>query len=194
MHERTANRAASAAATAPGLAHPAYDVAARVLHWTTAVLVLFLLPLGVVIANRWGGEWKDWLYNLHRSIGTVLMLVILIRVGYRLTHQPLPLPDEIPLSQRRASRVVHWALYTLLVLQPFVGWAGSSAFPAPVIVFGLFNLPMIAPADRALSDQLLLVHRTIGLTIACFVTVHIAAAIYHHFVRKDGVLMRMITG
>jgi cytochrome b561 len=194
MHEGTANRAAGAAPMARGVAHPAYDMTARVLHWITAVLVLTMLPLGVVIANRWGGEWKDWLYNLHRSIGTVVMLVILVRLGYRLTHQPLPLGDEIPLSQRRASRVVHWALYTLLVAQPFVGWAGSSAFPAPVIVFGLFNLPMIAPADRALSDQLLFVHRQIGLTIACLVTVHIAAAIYHHFVRKDGVLMRMITG
>jgi cytochrome b561 len=194
MHEGPTNRAASAAPMAPGAAHPAYDVTARVLHWTTAVLVLTMLPLGVVIANRWGGEWKDWLYNLHRSIGTVVMLVILIRLGYRLTHRPLPLPDEIPLAQRRASRVVHWALYALLVLQPFVGWAGSSAYPAPVIVFGLFDLPMIAPANRALSDQLLFVHRWIGLTIACIVAVHIAAAVYHHFVRKDGVLMRMITG
>ena len=187
MHEGSANRAASAA-------RPAYDMTARVLHWITAVLVLTMLPLGVVIANRWGGEWKDWLYNLHRSLGTVVMLVILVRLGYRLTHQPLPLPDEIPLVQRRASRVVHWTLYTLLVIQPFVGWTGSSAYPAPVIVFGLFNLPMIAPADRALSDQLLFVHRWIGLTIAGIVAVHIAAAVYHHFVRKDGVLMRMITG
>ena len=194
MHERTANRAASAAPMAPGAAHAAYDMTARALHWITAILVLTMLPLGVVIANRWGGEWKDWLYNLHRSIGTVVMLVILIRVGYRLTHRPLPLPEEIPLSQRRASRVVHWALYTLLVAQPFIGWAGSSAFPAPVIVFGLFNLPMIAPADRALSDQLLFVHRWTGVTIACVMAVHVAAAIYHHFVRKDGVLMRMIAG
>ena len=185
---------ASSARRPDGTSRAAYSVTARTLHWVTAALVLIMLPLGLVIANRWGGSWQDWLYNLHRSIGTVVLLIILVRLGYRLTHQPLPLPDEIPLSQRRASRVVHWALYTLLVLQPFVGWAGSSAFPAPVIVFGLFNLPMIAPADRALSDQLLLVHRTIGLTIACFVTVHIAAAIYHHFVRKDGVLMRMITG
>jgi cytochrome b561 len=194
MHEGTANRAASAAAMAPGAAHAAYDMTARVLHWITAILVLTMLPLGVVIANRWGGEWKDWLYNLHRSIGTVVMLVILVRVGYRLTHRPLPLPEEIPLSQRRASRVVHWALYTFLVLQPFIGWAGSSAFPAPVIVFGLFSLPMIAPADRALSDQLLFVHRWTGVTIACLVAVHIAAAVYHHFARRDGVLMRMVTG
>jgi len=194
MHEGPANRAASAAPMASGAAHAAYDATARVLHWITAILVLTLLPLGVVIANRWGGEWKDWLYNLHRSIGTVLMVVILMRVGYRLTHQPLPLPDDIPLAQRRASSVVHRALYTLLVLQPFIGWAGSSAFPAPVIVFGLFSLPMIAPADRALSDQLLFVHRWTGVTIACVVAVHIAAAIYHHFARRDGVLMRMIAG
>jgi cytochrome b561 len=177
-----------------GKALPAYSWTARALHWITAVLVLTMLPLGVVIANKWAGSWQDWLYNLHRSIGTVLMLVILLRLGYRLTHQPLPLPDEIPLAQRRAAPVLHWTLYTLLVIQPLVGWAGSSAFPAPVIVFGLFQLPMIAPANRALSDQLLFVHRSIGLTIACLVAVHIAAAIYHHFVRKDRVLMRMITG
>ena len=115
-------------------------------------------------------------------------------LGYRLTHQPLPLPDEIPPSQRHAAHVVHWALYTLLVLQPFIGWAGSSAFPAPVIVFGLFELPLIVPANRALSDQLLFVHRWTGVAIACLVAVHIAAAIYHHFARRDGVLMRMITG
>ena len=60
---------------------------------------------------------------------------------------------------------------------------------SPVIVFGLFNGPMIAPANRALSDQLLFVYRWTGVTIACLVTVHIAAAIYHHFVRRDRVLM-----
>jgi cytochrome b561 len=183
---------ASSARTVAG--RPAYSLTARTLHWITAALVLVMLPLGVVIANRWGGEWKDWLYNLHRSIGTVVMVVILLRLGYRLTHQPLPLPDDIPAVQRRWAPKAHWTLYALLVIQPFLGWAGSSAFPAPVIVFGLFNLPMIAPADRALSDQLLFVHRWTGVTIACLVTLHIAAAVYHHFVRRDGVLMRMITG
>ena len=185
---------ASSARRANGTSSAAYNLTARTLHWITAALVLVLLPLGLVIANKWDGSWHDWLYNLHRSIGTVLMVVILMRLGYRLTHQPLPLPDEIPLAQRRAAPAVHWTLYTLLVIQPFVGWAGSSAFPAPVIVFGLFELPLIAPANRALSDRLLFVHRSIALAIACLVAVHIAAAIYHYFVRRDGVLMRMITG
>jgi cytochrome b561 len=185
---------ASSARRPDGTSRAAYSVTARTLHWVTAALVLIMLPLGLVIANRWGGSWQDWLYNLHRSIGTVVLVVILVRLGYRLTHPPLQLPDDIPQAQRRAAPAVHWTLYTLLLVQPIVGWAGSSAYPAPVIVFGLFQLPMIAPANRALSDQLLFVHRSIALAIACLVAIHIAAAIYHHFVRRDGVLMRMVTG
>jgi cytochrome b561 len=185
---------ASSARRPDGTSRAAYSVTARTLHWITAALVLIMLPLGLVIANRWGGSWQDWLYNLHRSIGAVVLIIILVRLGYRLTHQPLPLSDEVPQAQRRAATAVHWTLYTLLLVQPLVGWAGSSAYPAPVIVFGLFELPMIAPANRALSDQLLFVHRSIALAIACLVAIHIAAAIYHHFVRRDGVLMRMVTG
>jgi cytochrome b561 len=172
----------------------AYSVTARTLHWITAALVLILLPLGLVIANKWGGPWQDQLYNLHRSIGTLIIPVILVRLGYRLTHKPLPLSDEIPPVQRHAAHATHWTLYTLLVIQPFVGWAASAAYPAPVIVFGLFDLPMIVGPNRALSDQLVIVHRSIALVIALLVTVHIAAALYHHYARRDGVLMRMISG
>jgi cytochrome b561 len=76
--------------------------------------------------------------------------------------------------------------------QPFVGWAASAAYPAPVIVFGLFDLPMIIGPNRALSDQLVIVHRSIALVIACLVTVHIAAALYHHIRAPGGVLHAMI--
>ena len=177
-----------------GKATPAYSLTARALHWITAVLILTMLPLGVVIAAKWSGPLKDQLYDLHRSIGAVIIPLMALRLGYRLTHPPLPLSDDVPPIQRLAAHATHWGLYALLIVQPLVGWAGSSAFAAPVIVFGLFQLPMIAPANRALSDQLLFVHRSIGLTIACLVAVHIAAAIYHHFVHKDRVLMLMITG
>ena len=69
---------------------PAYTVTARVLHWLIAALVLPMIALGIIIANEWGGPLQDPLYNLHRSMGTVVMLVIFVRFGYRLTHQPLP--------------------------------------------------------------------------------------------------------
>jgi cytochrome b561 len=86
---------------------------------------------------------------------------------------------------------VHWAFYALLIVQPIVGWIGTSAFRAPIIVFGLFELPPIWPPDRAFSDQVFVVHRAIGFLIALLITVHIAGALFHHFVRRDDVLLRM---
>ena len=175
-------------------APPAYSLTARALHWITAALVLTTIPLGVVIVNEWGGPLQDPLYDLHRSIGALLILVIMVRLGYRLTHPPLPLPDDIPPVQRLAARATHWVLYGLLVVQPFIGWAATSAYGAQIVVFGLFELPPILSQDRVLSDRLFVVHALIGAAIAGLVAMHIGAALYHHFVRRDRVLMRMITG
>ena len=175
-------------------ATPAYTVTARILHWITASLVLLTLPLGLVIANDWGGPLQDQLYDLHRSIGALIIPIILARVVYRWTHPPAPLPDDIPALQQFAANATHWALYALLIVQPFVGWIGTSAYRATIIVFGLFELPPIWPEDRAFSDRVLFVHGLIGLTIALLLAAHIGAALHHHFVRRDGILMRMISG
>jgi cytochrome b561 len=173
---------------------PAYTVTARIFHWVTASLVLFMLPLGLVIANDWGGPLQDQLYDLHRSIGALIIPIILVRVVYRWGHPPLPLPDDIPAIQQLAANATHWALYALVILQPFVGWIGTSAYRAPIVVFGLFELPPIWPEDRAFSDRVLFVHGLIALTIAGLLAAHIGAALHHHFVRKDRILARMITG
>jgi cytochrome b561 len=100
----------------------------------------------------------------------------------------------MPAIQQLAAHVNHWLLYALLIAQPFLGWIGTSAFPAPIVVFGLFELPPIWPPDRPFSDRVLLVHSFVALAIATLVVMHIAAAIYHHFVRKDDVLVRMVYG
>ena len=172
----------------------AYSVTARTLHWITATLVLILLPLGVVITNEWGGPLQDPLYDLHRSIGAVIIPLIILRLGYRLTHPPLPLPEDVPPLQQLAAHATHWGLYALLTVQPLIGWVATSAYPAPIMVFGLFELPPIWPQDRPLSERLFVVHALIGAAIACLAAIHIGAALYHHFVRKDRVLMRMVTG
>ena len=175
-------------------AAPAYTITARILHWVTASLILFMLPLGLVIANDWGGPLQDQLYDLHRSIGALIIPIILARVVYRFGHPPAPLPDDIPVIQQLAANATHWALYALLIVQPFVGWIGTSAYRAPIMVFGLFELPPIWPEDRAFSDQILFVHGLIALSIAGLLAAHIGAALHHHFVRRDGILTRMISG
>jgi cytochrome b561 len=172
----------------------AYSLTARVLHWTTAVLVLIMIPVGVVMTNEWGGPLQDPLYDLHRSIGTALIPLVILRLGYRFTHPPLRLPEDIPPIQQFAAHATHWGLYALLLLQAFVGWLATSAYGAPIMVFGMFQLPPIWDQDRALSERLFVVHGLMGAAIACLAAAHIGAALYHHFVRKDRVLMRMISG
>jgi len=172
----------------------AYTVTARVLHWLTAVPVLGMIVVGVIIANEWGGAWQERLYDLHKSTGAVLIPLIVARLLYRWTHTPAPLPGDIPAIQQFAAHATHYALYALLAVQPLVGWIATSAYRAPIPIYGLFNLPPIWPENRALSEQLFLVHRSIGIAIAIVAAMHIGAALFHHVVRKDRVLMRMITG
>ena len=173
---------------------PAYTMTARALHWVIAALVLIMVPLGIVIANEWGGPVQEPLYNLHKSIGVVILPLVVVRLIWRLTHSPLPLPADIPALQQSAAHATHWTLYGLLIVQPVVGLVATSAYPAPLPMFGLFELPPVWPENRPLSERLFALHRWLGIAIGVVAAVHIGAALHHHFVRKDRVLMRMVTG
>jgi cytochrome b561 len=171
-----------------------YTLTARVLHWLTAALVVIMIPVGVAMANADFGAWQDTLYDLHRSVGALLLPLVLVRVLWRLIHPAPPLPRDIPAVQRFAAHATHWALYALLLGQAVVGWIATSAYRAPIMVFWLFELPPIWREDRAFSEMMFTVHRFVGIAIALLVCAHIAAALYHHFIRRDGVLMRMVSG
>ncbi len=171
-----------------------YTATARVLHWITAILVLAQIVLGILIANKWTGAWQDQLYDLHKSNGAVLIPIILIRIFYRWGHPPPLLPADIPAIKQLAAYTTHYLLYALVVAQVFLGWIATGSYPAPVPIYGLFNLPSIWPENRALSEQLLAIHKVVGISIGVVAAMHIGAALFHHFVRKDRVLMRMISG
>jgi cytochrome b561 len=173
---------------------PAYTVTARVLHWLIAALVLPMIALGIIIANEWGGPVQQPLYDLHKSIGALLLPLVVVRLVYRLMNPPLPLPADIPALQQFAAHATHWTLYALLIVQPVVGLVATSAYPAPLPMFGLFELPHVWPANRPLSERLFVLHRWMGIAIAVVASIHIGAALHHHFLRRDRVLMRMLTG
>jgi|EndMetStandDraft_8_1072994.scaffolds.fasta_scaffold217498_2 cytochrome b561 len=185
---------ALAYSTSDATAGPAYTMTARVLHWTTAFLVLSTIPLGIVAANDWGGSMQDAIYDLHRSVGAAIIPLVFLRLVYRWIRPPLPLSDDIPKVQRFAAYATHWGLYILLIAQPLTGWIATSAYRASVLVFGWFELPPIWPENRAFSEELFSIHSLMGIALTCLVAAHAGAALYHHFVRKDSVLMRIITG
>jgi len=120
------------------------------------------------------------------------MVLTLIRLVYRLTHKPAPLPDSMPGWQKFAARVTHVFLYGFLLINPLVGWVATSAYGAAISVFGFFTMPAIVEKDRALADQLFQIHLALGLLFTAAVLLHIAAALYHGLIRRDGVLSRMI--
>lgn len=175
-------------------AEAGYTGIARLFHWSTAVLVLLMIPIGIVMANFNAGPAQDTLYHLHRSIGVVLLPLVLARLLYRMSHPPPALPATVSASQRRAAGITHCALYGLLLLQAMVGWIATSAYRAPILVFWMFELPPIWHVDRPLSESLFAVHRVMGLALLGLLVLHVGAALFHHFVLKDAVLRRMVRG
>ncbi len=169
-----------------------YTATARALHWLTAALVLTMAPIGIVMANFSLGPTGDVLYDIHRSIGAILLPLMLIRLVYRLNNPPPALPVDLPAIQQLAAHLTHWALYGLLIVQSLVGWVATSAYRAPIKVFWLFELPPIWPVDQAFSERMFAVHRWLGIFIAFVLCAHIGAALFHHFIRKDDILMRMV--
>jgi cytochrome b561 len=171
-----------------------YPAVGRALHWLTAALVIALVVVGIVMIKMPEGAAQTVLFDLHRSVGILLLPLILVRLAYRVTHTFPRLPADIPALQQFAAHANHWLLYAALVAQPMIGWLGMSAFGEPIRVLWLFDVPTIWPKDEALSERLFQVHSWVGIAIAALVVVHIAAALFHHFVRRDTVLARMVSG
>jgi cytochrome b561 len=168
-----------------------YSTPARAMHWITAAIVLTLIPVGIAMGNAAPGPTQDFLFNLHRSLGVLLIPIVLARLAWRVTHSPPLLPSDIPFIMYLGAELTHFALYVLLVVQPILGWIATSAYRAPVVVFGLFELPPIWAEDRTFSERLFGVHRLLGIIMAALIVAHIAGALFHQFVRRDNLLARM---
>lgn len=172
----------------------AYSGTARALHWITAAFVLSMIPAGIAMGQIKGGPLQNFLFDYHRSTGVVLFLITAVRLAYRLKNPPMPLDDTIAVWQKGLAHGVHFLLYALLLVNPIVGWVGTSAYPAKITVFWLVELPAIVGKNRPLSETLLEIHAYLGLAAAALVCLHLAGVFYHQIIRKDGVLMRMVTG
>jgi cytochrome b561 len=171
-----------------------YSWPARAMHWLVVVLVILMFATGNVMTDR--GEAGVWdattnaLYSTHKLIGFAILWLILLRLAYRLIAGAPPLPPTISPWQALASGAAHWGLYALLIAMPITGWLGVSLFGARD-VFGLFALPEIVAVDKEASEFVFEIHELIANAIFALVAVHVAAALYHAIVLRDGVFQRM---
>lgn len=168
-----------------------YSGFAKLLHWLVAICVLAMIPIGIAMGN-YQGPTGDTLYNLHKSFGVLVLVLMAVRIVYRLRHGAPPAEPTLPPWQRGVSATVHTLLYVSLVVQAVLGYFSNSAYGAITPFFGLFEIPPALDENKPLSDRLFLIHRSLGFVIALLVLMHIGAALQHYFVRRDGVLQRML--
>ncbi len=170
---------------------PAYSYQARVLHWLTVLLVLPLIPAGILLTVLPDGSTKDTLFDIHRSVGVLVMLITIWRLIDRFQRPPRPLGEDVPKIQRLAAGAVHFIIYALLILNPIVGWLGASIYGADLNFFWLVTIPSPFTANITLATKILALHSTMGFALAGALCVHIGAALFHHFIVKDNVFRRM---
>jgi cytochrome b561 len=169
-----------------------YRWPAKLLHWITAVAVIAAVVFGFAMTSAQPGPAQNQLYDLHRSFGALILLLTGLRLLWRLYAPPPPPVAGMAKWQVRASQAAHGLLYVSLFAMPLLGWAGTSAFPARIMVFGLFELPPILEPNRELSETLLEIHEVAGRLMCGLIAVHFAPALHHHFVKKDDALRRML--
>lgn len=170
-----------------------YDPVAVALHWIIAAGVLVMIALGlwmIEIPKQPPGVRAYW-FNLHKSIGISVGLLVLVRVGWRLTHRPPPLPPAMPSWQSRAAKVSHFLLYVCMVTIPLAGYLGSVFSGYPIKYFGT-PLPAWGWKDDVLKEFFSTVHYGAAMTFIVLIAVHVLAALKHAFIDRDGVFQRML--
>lgn len=169
-----------------------FNLTARVLHWSMAVLILTMLFVGIgMVASL---SLRPTLVSLHRPIGIAILMLVIVRLVNRLRHPPPPLPADLPRMQVLGAKASHWLLYGLMMAMPLVGWSMLSAGGYPVLMFGGFSLPPITPHDATLYALLRSAHTWLALLLFATILMHLAAALYHAWIRRDGVFPSMAHG
>lgn len=171
-----------------------YGVVARVFHWLVAVLVFAQFGLGIYGANLPLGFDKLVALARHKSVGITIFGLAALRLAWRWRDPPPPLPAHMSAAQRVLAHASHALLYALLFALPLTGWLFSSASGIAVSWFGIVALPDLVAADDALADKLVTVHVALAITLAVTLAGHIGAALWHHFIKRDTVLARMLPG
>ncbi len=190
--------------TAPaGKRRTRYSYVAMALHWAIAALIIAAAAIGLwmvdAIKQPDTQATAFQAYQLHKSLGLTILVLSLARLAWRLINPPPPMPAHMNAFSRFAAHSAHWLFYGFMIAMPLLGWAMVSASPygLPTIVFGLFEWPHIAPLttmeDKAAVEAAAkTAHRLMGYGFLALLGVHVAAALKHQFIDRDGLLARML--
>jgi len=176
-----------------------YSLVAIVLHWLLALAIIGAFGVGLTMADMPFSPLRIKLINWHKWAGISILTLSAVRLLWRLSHRPPPLAQRVletmPRWQHGAHHGTHLAMYILFFAVPLFGWAYSSAVGLQIVWFGVLPLPDLLPVDKELGNLVLKpLHKASAFMLAALVLLHVAAALKHQFVDKDGLLLRMWPG
>ncbi|PKO48133.1 MAG: cytochrome b [Betaproteobacteria bacterium HGW-Betaproteobacteria-4] len=168
-----------------------YTSTAKALHWLMAILLFGLLALGFYMHDLPLSPDKLKLYTWHKWAGVSAFLLVGFRLLWRFTHRPPALPGSMPKFMQFAAHAGHLALYALMLAIPLSGWLMSSAKGFQTVWFGVLPIPDLLEKNKEVGDLLQTVHMSLNLLFVAVLVGHIGAALKHHFIDKDDILIRM---
>lgn len=176
--------------TDAAIAQDRYSAVARALHWSMALLILYA-ALSIFIKDEMPrGMIRDFLSTTHRTAGALVLVLLVLRVIWRIFHAPPPLPASMTPLEIRVAHLAHLSLYILMALVTLAGVALTMR-RGSTIDFGFFQIVSPLPADRAASKPIKEVHEILAWILFTGIGAHIAATIWHQFIRRDNILARM---
>lgn len=168
------------------------------LHWLLALLIIGTLGVGLYMSDLPFSPSRLKLYNWHKWAGATVLALSVLRLAWRLVQRPPALPSAITASmpgwQRAAHHGTHVLLYVLFFAVPLTGWAYSSAAGFPIVWFGVLPLPDFVGPDKALAEAIKPLHGLTANALLALVALHVAAALKHHWIDRDGLMQRMGVG
>jgi cytochrome b561 len=176
----------------PRHAPASYDAVYKTLHWVIVALVLTQYCTKLISPKTFAGVTEDGLNAWHVAVGPTILLLMLVRLAWRLTHRPPPPPRDLPPSLRLLSRATHWAFYALLIAIPILGWVAASGYGVRPWLFGLIPLPPLAGQSKSLGESVGEVHGTLAWALLAVIALHVCGAMYHALAKQDGVFQRML--
>lgn len=171
-----------------------YTPVAMGLHWLIAFIILATLSLGLYMSDLPLSPTKLRYYSWHKWAGVTVFLLVVVRALWRFTHVPPPTNAAMPSWQHALARYGHGALYVLMFAISITGWLMSSAKGFQTVYFGVIPLPDLLDKNKELGEFLNLVHKALNYALVVVLAGHIAAALKHHLLDKDDILLRMLPG
>jgi len=171
-----------------------YDVVQRTLHWTMAVVILLAVAIGIYCEYALvpGTPLRRALLDIHKSLGMTALVLVVIRLAYRLVKGAPAYREHLNALVHAGAEMAHWALYAVMFYMPITGYINSGAGGNTLPWFGLFQWPRLVPLDKPLAHWGSYLHGWGAYAIYTLLTLHIAAVVWHQFIRKDSILSRML--